>query len=611
LVVAARISKLNASLTTARGWSTLPVPESDEVIEFMMDDTLGPLMDVDQPIDIAVAVAGKGLRMRTRIAVSAALKDVDRAKAALSERYKLVPGDNGSLLIQEAGRAALSVDDHEDGTSEDEDAVPGTGHGDRGEGDRHPCELAPAYGKSATRLVCGWSPRALSELAPWLTRTATRLATDSDLHVELRMEPLRATIAAQKRLLGGMLASGLGGRVDLSGSRQLIASVVADMIDFSLDLDRALLDVQLNERAATAVLAFTLSRTTSALARLATAHAERNASPPAAFWQLPGDADFALFERGIDEAELARGRELLLRAVDETLADDGLKDADRKPILDALGKLISPAPLVYASGLDVDAARKAITAEWSRPDLSDPVAFGEAERVSAEALLGWRIMEWDEPAGRWMAAVKDLATALGKPAVVAAYRANGKPAPPAALRPAPMPKGLTLPAGTLHYVLELQPFHSLRPASGGAGAKPMPPARPSKPVAVHIVVVPDGERTWLAVGGGDPITSKLALAMGLTGDKLAARVELAPLKAARAGTAGFVSLRGLPEGAWQLSPMLRGKVLDEVAKLPTAGTVPVTFSLTPSSERIGQVTARLEMPRGAIKDIATLTLHGF
>jgi hypothetical protein len=588
------------------------VPQSDELAALVLGEAIGPLVDPDRPIDFAVSVTGAGSsHSRSRIALSVALKDVDRAKATLSERYKLVPGDNGSLVIQEAGHVSRSNEDDEDSTGEEEDSEPGTQHGDRGEGNHHPCEFAPAYGVSTTRLVCGWSTRALSELAPWLTRSATRITTSSDLHVDLRMGPLHAMIASQKRVLGSVLAAALGGRLELAGARQLIAGAIADTIDFSLDLDHASLDVQLGDRSASATLALTLSRTTSALARLAAAHPERSAPAPAAFWQLPGDADFAFFERGIDEAELARARALLLHAADEALADDGLKDADRKPILEALGRLTSPAPMVYASGLDVEAARKAVATERSRADLTDPAAFDEAETRSAEALLGWRVMAWEEPAARWTGALKDLAAALGRPAVLAAYRASGKDSPPPALRPAPMPKGVTLPAAAIHHVLELHPFHSSRPQPGGGAAKPKSVTQ-GKPVAIHLIVVPDGTRTWLGVGAGDVVASKLALAMGLPGDKLDSRAELAPLKSASVGAAGFVSLRAFPEGAWHRSPMLRGKALDEMVQLPRAGAVPVTLSLTANSERPGQVTASLEVPRGVFEDIATaLTIHGF
>src|SRR4029077_10074603 len=227
------------------------------------------------------------------------------------------------------------------------------------------------------------------------------------------------------------------------------------------------------------------------------------------------DADFAFFERGLDEAELARGRDLFLHAADEAFADEGLKEADRKAILDAVGKLLSPAPLAYASGLDLDVARKALAVERSRGDLSDPLILGEVDRASAEALLGWRVIACDEPASRWMAPLKDLAAALGRPTVTAAYRASASGAPPPALYAAPMPKGVTLPAGAQHYVFELPLAHGSGPsAAAGAAAKPTSAHPVGKALAIHLLLVPDGSRTWFGLGAGDaPLASKLALAM--------------------------------------------------------------------------------------------------
>ena len=613
LIVAGRISKLSTTVSTLRDWSKLPLPESDEMSDFFAGGAIGRLIDLDQPIDFAVAIAGSGLRMRPRIAFSAALKDIDRAKATLSERYKLVPGDNGSLVLQDPGRTARSNEDEQDESSDEEDVLPGARQGDRSEGRHLPCELSPAYGVATTRLVCGWSAKALSELTPWLTRTQARVTTSSDLHVELRMGPLRTTISGQKRLLGSVLAGGLGGRLDSSGSRQLIASAVGDVVDFALDLDRAVLDLQMKDDMATETLALSFSQVTSSLARIATAHPERSEAAPVAFWQMPGDANFAFFERGIDDTELVRGRELALHAADEALADEGLKDADRKFILEALGKLASSAPVAYASGLDVDAARKALALERSHADLSDPVAFGEAERVSAGALLGWRVITWDEPATKWIAAFKDLAAGLRRPTVVAAYRASGHDTPPPALYVAPMPKGATLPSGAQHYVLELHPFHSGARSTAPVGtSKPKATIVTGKPVAIHLILVPDGARTWLGVGAGDALASKLASAIGQGADKLAGRTDLSPLRAPSLGAAGFVTLVGVLEGAWALSPMMRGKLLDEVAALPKAGIVPIAFSTTASVEKPGQVTARLDTPRAAIEEAAAIiNAHGF
>jgi hypothetical protein len=606
LVVSGRLARPSASLAIVRGWSKLPMPQSEEVTELVMGEAAGPLVDLDQPIDFAISVVGSGSHMRDRTAVSVALKDLDHARATLSDRFKLVAGDNGALLIQGLGRPTRRDDD--DG----EDAA--------GDDDHRTCELAPAYGAAAMRLVCGWSAKALSELAPWLTRTATRLGATSDLHIDLRMLPLRSSISGQKRLIGSLLASVLGARLEPASARELVSSVGGDFVDFAIDLETATVDVQLAEAGATATATVRLSGATSALARLATAHPDRTATAPAAFWQLPGDADCAFFERGIDDTQLARGRELLLPLVGDWLAEYGLKDADRKPILDALAKMTSSAPIVYGSGLDDDAASKALATERSLRESSDAAGLMEAERVATEALLGWRVIELDEPAARLAEAVKELASAWGKPAVAAAYRAKTKGASPPALHAAPMPKGATLPAGAQHYVLELRPFDSS--GSGVASVvsgKPKVAAVATKPVVIHLILVADGARSWVGAGGSDAlVASKLAAAIAPAGDKLVDRVELAAMKTASVGAGGFVTARGLSRAAGTFAAMLGGSMgagaegFDEVAQLRHRGAVPITFSLTARADPAPAVTASVEVSRTAVEDIVKVILrHGF
>ena len=570
LVASGRLAKPSASLAIVRQWTNLPQPQSEDVTELMTGEAMGALVDLDQPIDFAVVVAGTGLRIHDRTAVSAVLKDVERTKAALQERYKLVPGENGALLVQGLGHA----------TSSDADAD------EHGDDDSRACEIAPAYGPASTRLVCAWGGKALSDLAPWLTRTASRAATTSDLHVELRMQPLRATLSAAKRLIGGMLAGLLGGGTSGSGTRELLSSAGGDVVDFGLDLDTAALDVELTQAAGHATAAVRFSRSASALARLVTAHPDRSAAPPAAFWQMPGDADFAFFERGIDDAEIARARDLALHVASDRLAEEGIPEADRKPIVEALGKLTTSAPVAYASGFDQDAAMKAMAAVRSHKDGSDPAALQEARRASAEVLLGWHVMAVDEPAVRFVAALDDIARVWARPTVASAFRAKGRPSP--ALRQMPVPKGGALPVGTQHYVIEY-PLGAGRHEPSG---KPKVASIPSKAVAMHLIIAPEGTRTWVGLGGGDAlVASKLAASIApASPDSLAARAEMAPFKTAVAGSAGFVTLRAVAGGAGFLAAIFGDLAedidgFDEFPQLPHRGAVPIWFSSTPGGRR--------------------------
>jgi hypothetical protein len=618
LVVSGRIARLSASLATVHGWTKLPMPQSEQVTELLTSEAVGPIVDLDQPVDFAVAVTGSGAKMKDLTAISAAVKDPEKVKATLSERYKLVPGDNGATLLQGLGKPR--------GKEEDED-TDDDGKPDREEEESaRTCELAPAAGDAPVRMVCAWSPRALTELAPWLTRTASRAPSSGDLHVEVHMAPLQPTIAEQKRLLGMVVGSLLGSRMGMSSARELALAFGTDMADLAADLDGATLDVTLGDVGAQAALTLKLSGHSSAIGRVLTGRADRSGPAPAAFWQLPADADFAMFNRGIEEAELSKARALLLQLAGDLLADAGVKDPERKTIVDALGKLVTSSPVVYGSGLDETAVRRTLAAEKAISPGADPSERHEAMRQSLEALLGWRIAEVDEPPARIAGAIKELSAAIGRPSVAAAFKSKDVPLP--SLRAVPVARGTGLPAAAQHYVLELHPTerklaHAAHAAQVAPPARPAPPKKPvapARPVQVHLYVVPQGDRTWIALGGDDVVTSaRLATALASSGDKLSARGDLASLRDAKVGAGGFFTARGVPEGATQLALLFNPiaardpwEAFEEAAQMPHRGVVPIVFSLTAEAGAGAPTpTLRLQVPRDAIEDVVTAILrHG-
>jgi len=592
LVVSGRLAKPSALFATLHGWTKLPMPQSDQVTEIVASEAIGPVVDLDQPIDFALGVTGSGARMKDVRAVSAAVKDPDKVKAALTERYKLVPGDNGVLLIQGLGRPT-----HDDDADDD-------GKPDPGADAARVCELAPAFGDAPLRLVCAWSSRALADLGPWLTRSAPRAPTRSDVQIDLRMDPLQETIRERKRLVAMIFGSVVGDRMGLSGGRDLALALGTDLTDFATDLSGASLDLVVGDAGLQAKLLLRLSDTTSAIARLATAHPERGGQAPAAFWQLPGDAELAFFGRGVDEAEIAKGRDLVLRLVDEALTDEGVKAADARPVVDALGKLASPAPMVYASGSVAPVAPEGGGAAGA----ADPA---EAKRAAAEAMMGWRVAELDEPSTRLAAALKSLSKSLESPSIAAAYRSKHKDLLPPDLRAVPVPKSAGLPAGALHYVLDIRsPTGKL---AKPPGKKPAPPVRPLR---VHLFVVPDGTRTWLALGGEEgAVAAHLALALGQTGDKLATRADLAPLKERAVGSGGFFTARSVTRASRQVAALLgsgRQTSVDEASQMPHKGLAPILFGSTAlAGTTPATVEAHVQVPRDAIEDVVwTILQHG-
>jgi hypothetical protein len=607
LIVSGRLSKLSGLLATVRGWSNLPMPQSEQVTELLTGQAVGPLVDLEQTIDFAVASTGSGTHMRAQVAVSAGIKDIDAAKAVLSDRYKLAPGENGALLIQGLGHR--SSQDADDGDSDSDD------------GDHRVCELAPAFGAAPMRIVCGMDAKSLADLAPWLTRTATRLPSPSDLHVDVRMQPLKPTISGFKRMFSALAGAVLGEPSGMPDLRDAAISLGTDLVDFALDLEKISVDVQLSDAGAGLTATTKFSGNSSAFTRVVTAHADGGSQAPAAFWQMPGDADSAAFYRGLDANDLARVRDLALKLLDVKLAEDAIKEVDRKVLVDVLAKLPSPAPATYASGVDLDAVKKAHGAGMALGSSPEPLQEIEARRVLAEALLGWHLLELDESSSRLSAALRELTTTWTRPGLLGAYRAKAKGGVVPVIRTAPVPKGATLPRDTQHYVIELPFEHD---ASSESHNAPLPAARGvvkaskgrPKALLLHLFLAAEGPRTWLAVGGDDALlASKLSFA--LTAGQANARSDLGFFKDVRTGSAGFFTLRSGAAMA-QVIGVLFSELglrsddsLEDLAHVPHGGTTPIVYSLTAQVGVPSSVVATLQVPRAAIEDTVVGVLrHG-
>jgi hypothetical protein len=583
-LVSGRLTNLGASLARMSKWSTRAMPRSDRVTELLVGQAVGPLVDLEQPVDFAILVE-HGPPARPLFAISAAIKDVETAEAALSQRLKLVEGNNGVRLIRGEG----------------------TTHDDR---NRRACELAPAYGRAPMRLVCGANSAALSELGPWLTRTATRTGSRADLHVELRRPALHVTPGEKEmvtRAVDGMLGPWLVG----STSNALSKYLSAGLADFVFDLDTASLDVRIDDAGASASATFHLAGSSSALGRLAAAKAEGSAPPPQAFWQLPGDADFAFYNRGIDASEVQHWRDAALANVEPD------NDGDTRPTLRALLKFLPSSPIAYAGGVDFAAMASAFAAQEA---IQNPMENDDANRVAIAALLGWRVMEVDEPPARMAGALKELAGSWG--GVAALQRATNTV--PTLLRVAPIPRILGPRKGTQHLVWEV-PWNNPEDLLGGcrdprvrkSGLLACPPERPRKPLAIHLLLVPEGDRTWMGLGGDEAmVASKLAAAIAGSGDNLGARAELASLRSESVGTAGLTTWRWLVESQLLTQLLWEGGVRHPVGirewlkEAPTWGESPLVFSVTAGSTTgSAPIVAKLRVSPGTVKDVLDTVLR--
>ena len=159
------------------------------------------------------------------------------------------------------------------------------------------------------------------------------------------------------------------------------------------------------------------SGTSSALGRLALANPDRNGPPPPAFWQMSGDADFAFFDRGIDPSEFARGRDLVAqdreRQARRGRSQRRRSTRDRRPPRqDRCRRRLWSSQ----AGSTRTPPSRPSQPRGALGDAADATSRRDASRTSAQALLGWRVVEVDEPAtATRIDAMKALALGLCAP----------------------------------------------------------------------------------------------------------------------------------------------------------------------------------------------------
>jgi hypothetical protein len=587
LVVFARANKPSEALKVIGGWAGMPMPGSEEAGALVAGESIGNVIDLDQPIDFALALKGHSMSG----AISAAVKSMDDAKAAFA-KYKLVPAENGALKIDGLGKVG-------DGDKPQDDDG----------GSARFCELVPAFGAATTRLVCAESEDAIRDLAPWLARSAPRLTFPSDIHVEARFAPVRPLVDSMRRALPLIAGAALG--IRRSGMPELdeaFRAAIDDLADFTSDCDTIALDAMLGEPQGTLTLTSQFRSSTSLLARLAVAHPERADAPPATFWKLPADSDAAFFQRGIDATDFEHARDRLAGILGGALGKEGMADPDRKAVRDVAAHTLDLLTLrsTYAKGIDADAASKALAA-LKAVKSGDDAAREEAERVAAEKMAGWMIIGVDEPAAKVIATEKEWAAAWSRPGVAKWVKTKITDSPAPTIKMTAAPKTLGVKDAAQLEIAVYRPH---------ADKKKKLPA--GKPLVLHALVVPDGAASWLVFAGDADLAVAKAKEVLAGGTQLASRPGLAPMKDARMTSGGFLSARAIAEEdpfAWTLATSWNRLSRDAVGALagtPDKGTTPVPFQMTSqpagASSPAGTLLATVTVPKGAIESFVRLAL---
>jgi hypothetical protein len=603
LVVFARFSKPDATLKVVGEWTHLPIPGADVLADLIGVAGAGKVIDLSQPVDVAVAMGGDAHDPTPRIAVSAAVRSLEEARGFFTEKYKVSPGANGATRIE-------GLDDPDD-----------------------ECDLVPSVGGATTRLVCADGAATIEALGPWLSRSAPRDSYAQDLHVDVRFAPLRPIVQSFRGMLPMILSRVLDAGSGVQPVTQAIDALVGDVADLTNDLDNLTLDLSLSDPGADATLTASFAGTSATLTRIALAGAGKGDAPPVALWRVPVDADVVYATRGLDPKDLAHARELGQNVVLAALEKQGMPEADRKAVVDPVMRYLDlyAEPVVYAKGVDmpaIDKARAAVDAA------KGDAAREAAEKALLEQLSGWSLVQTSEPAPKVAQIAKDVAAALTRPTLVKWAKGQTHGTPPPTAKIVALPKTSQLPEGSVHLELTAYEEGHASPAPGPTAAPPPPtggkPAKPTtdrehaaakktppKPRVLHALVVPDQGKSWIVFAASFDLALAKARAV-LPGapdtGTLAKRTDLGALRDAKGTSAGFVSARGLVAaspfryvlGATHLP---HGPIFAGLASTQAQGATPIVFSLRADGRaQGGAFVATAKVPRTAVEDIVKVAM---
>lgn len=523
---------------------------------------IGAAIDFDQPMDFAMSDWNGGPRM----AGSVGLVATPAARETLERFYKSA----------DAGEGVVRLEPREDGP---DGAAP------------RPCAILLGSG-GAARLVCGETDKAVSQLGPYLARTMTRTTSNDDMRVEVFVHELRDAkvddAPKPDRDPGDAMADDLVNKLSAD-----VSSVVLETSSRSGDLDTKV----------TTGFASATSPLTRAILGMGTP-----GTPPALFDRLPRDASFAWYGRGASPAELEPLRATLFDAMQKWSIDDGYApEATDKLLVPFRHVLLAGGPWAVASGARLDQARSALDAYVAGAKTNEG-ARGKARPARSD----WLVAGVEEPAERWIDAARVLVKSDDlKPVPGAAKRQHDPPRDSLKLSIRPVPAALQLPAGTLHVEAQVTP----NPKWVAKRKKDKMSVDATLPHAFHLFIVPDGARTWFAVGE-DPALAATEVLASLGGapdaGSLASRRDLDALRGMPASTAGFLSVAGLV--SWR-----GGETDDELhharesllglASMTNGGMTPVPVALaampgSSGAEQGGELALRVVFPLSVGLEIA-------
>jgi hypothetical protein len=462
------------------------------------------------------------------------------------------------------------------------------------------CVVARALGAAPARVVCSSELSDVEALWPYMTRgMPTESFGKSDVHAHVSAEPFRRRYGAQVGMVRTVGVPFLLRELSVDhpkldralhevlygGADEIVALAAdADRLDFDIAVAPSsdMLDVS---------MAFSLSGQKSWWSQTMAKASGQMGAPPDTFWKLPATSTSGSYNTYADTERL-RGIVLSLRdLLDGFLDYQKMSEARRRPFVDAFEKAATSGGKGVAATLPVTPATA--------------VAASSSDEVQMmKAAIGQHLGITEKGGAEAMAFFSEATKAIGdkgfRNQLVKKHKIPANVLPTARERPL---TGKDLPKGGKRYELTLPGalFTEGKLSLEQAGKKAKGKVGP--PLTVHLLALPDGPLTWIAIGTDDKaLITALTGARAGTGPTLATREGLTLLRTTPSLSGGFTTLAAIL-GSIDERLSHSGNERFAIDKLPHLGLTPILYTLTSTMKGPGpSTTVVARIPKAVVED---------
>jgi hypothetical protein len=447
------------------------------------------------------------------------------------------------------------------------------------------CGLFEAVGRAPVRLICGKRTDELEAVGPYLATTlARRELGGGDVHTEVRLRGVLDRVgpkfALQAKALPVLAAGEKIGIPAFDDALMEAAAALGDEVgNLAADLDSVDVDLTFDRTAGVRVegrLQFAGAH--SWLVQRIVDLPPGGPRVPEIFLQTPATASTAGYATGGDPAAFDGVFRVLRGLTEGKLEHVGFgTPADRK----AIAALLRVQGAKYVGSMT---ATGSFDGPLSLSSLQDAVG----------SFVGYQVTGVEDSPASTVAWLNELVKVYNRPAVRKWFEDTlgdeAKYLPTVKLVPAPKVLG----AGALDLELRVSNFEDPMPLVAGlTGSKTAAPSKAGAPATtsleLHVLVVPDGKRTFIGFAADRDKLAKVLVGMkGKTAGpgSIVSVPELAAVRTEPHRAVSYVTLKGMLGGLTALRPLAKlapadvvgpiERLLVALEQLPRGGKTPMT-----------------------------------